>query len=252
MKKYLKKHLHLFSTFCFSLLLISISCVISFSSITTNELSLVSASNMKLYFVSTAKSQLETSAKAISLDQMKNDGSGYVWKKDNYYYIILSSFLNKNDAELVKNKLKEDDVEAEIIEINFPSISITNPLATPESKSTLLSALNLFHSTFSSLFDIAISLETNIYDETNGFLEINKAHAKCDEILKNFQIVFQNTTFKPLTTLLQALEIVNEKIDLLSDNEKIYKEQTLISSIKYRSIEVMQIYQNYLLENNWL
>ena len=157
MKKFNGRFLHVFSTISFPLILVMLSCIMSFSTIQASETFLSSSLDFEIYFLTSTKSQVENSAKALAEYQMARDGAGYILKQDNYFYVISSAYENKNDADLVSAKLKSDGEENEIIKKSFPSITLSSPIPSPEAKSTLTAALNIFLSSYRSLFDISIA-----------------------------------------------------------------------------------------------
>jgi len=241
------KLIQVITAICFVFLLCGLSFVLAFSSSTNvNESSLSKTPSFTLYLVSTAKSQLESEATVLGKDAMNNDGGGYVWKNGNYYYVISSAYENENDARLVSNTLKNENIENEIFEISFETLNLTPPLDNAEAKSTFNVALNLFYSTYKELFDISISLHTNIYDETKAFIEINKVLAKADEVMKNFHLIFGKISQPLIDILEKALIDENETLGLLSENQKITEKQTLLSQIRYSYTKICAIYHNFL------
>jgi len=246
MKIFASKISHILSTVIFSIMLVMLSCIYSFSTLQASETFVVSSPSLKMFFIYSTKSQLGSSAKSLAEYQMARNGAGYIWKNENYYYVISSAYENKNDAELVSAKLKSDGEENEIFEISLKSINFICPISSPEAKSTLGAGLNLFVSTYRSLFDISVCLDTKIYDETNAFLEINRTYAKADEVMKNFHIVFGECEEKQIKSLENAILDLNESIGFLAENQKINEKQTLISQIRYHYVQIIEIFNSFL------
>ena len=238
---------HIFSTILFAIMLVMLSFVFSFSTLQASETFSANSPSVKIYFVSSTKSQLESSAKTLAEYQMARNGAGYIWNIDNYFYVISSAYENKNDADLVSASLKNKGEENEVFELTLPSINFISPIASPEAKSTLSAGLNIFLSTYRSLFDISICLDTKIYDETNAFLEINKCYAKADEIMKNFHIVFGDREEKNIMSLENAILDLNENLALLAENQKVNEKQTLISQVRYKYVQTIEIFNNFVL-----
>ena len=235
------------TSICFIFLLCGLSFVLAFTSATNvSETALCNTPSFSIYFVSTAKSQLESEAISLGKDAMNKGGAGYVWKNGNYFYVISSAYENKNDALLVSNKLSNDNIENEIFEVNFETLSLTPPLNSPEAKSTFNTSINLFYSTFIDLFDISVSVDTNLYDETKAFIEINRIQSKADEVMKNFHLLFGEISSPVIDSLDDAITDENETLGLLADNQKLTEKQTLVSQIRYCYTKICEIYHNFL------
>lgn len=245
MKK--NKLIKVITSICFVFLLCGLSFVLAFSSATNvSETSLYNTPSFTIYFVSTAKSQLESEALSLAKDAMNNDGGGYVWQKDNYYYVVSSAYENKNDAQLVSNSLTNENIDNEIFEIEFSSLNLSPPISSTETKNTFNAGVHLFYTTYKDLFDISVSLDTNLYDETKALIEINRVEAKADEIMKNFHLVFGEISQPLVDSLEEAIIDENETLGLLSSNQKLTEKQTLISQIRYSYTKICAIYHNFL------
>lgn len=247
MEKNKTKNIKVFSSICFVFVVIGTIFASAFStSTTTAETQTCNVPSFSIYFVSTSKSQVENESRTIGKDIMKNGGAGYVWQKENYFYVISSAYENKNDADLVSTQLKNNKIENEVFEVKFDSVNLACPNNTPESKSMLTTALNSFHSTYQNLFDLSVSLDTNIITETSTQLEINSIHAKSDEIMKNFHIVYGDLKIEIINELENSLIDLNESLGLLAQQQKLDEKQTMLSLIRYCYIEICEIYFNFL------
>ncbi len=249
MKIFKQKNFKVVTLICSVFLCLGLSFVFAFTSSTTvTETTLSSTPSFTLYCVSTAKSQLESEAITLGKDNMKSGGAGYVWKKDNYFYVISSAYENKNDAMLVSASLENNKIQNEVFEIKFDGINMSSPINSPEAKSTFNAAINMFFSTYKDLFDISVCVDTKLYDETNAFLEINRIQAKADEIMKNFHLVFGEISSAICESLEHAIIDANETIGLLSENQKIIENQTLVSQIRYCYTKICAIYADFLID----
>lgn len=241
------KKFNIITVICSVFLAFGLCFVFAFSSSTAvTETNLSSTPSFCLYCVSTAKSQLESEAVTLGKDNMKSGGGGYVWKKENYFYVISSAYENKNDAMLVSADLENNNVKNEVVEFQFDLINLSSPINSPEAKSTFNAAINMFISAYKDLFDISVCLDTNIYDETNAFLEINRIQAKADEIMKNFHLVFKDCSSAICDSLEKAIISTNEAISHLADNKKEFENQPLLSQIRYCYTKTCAVYADFL------
>ncbi len=242
MKNRFKKTISLISfLFIFSFGIFSFA----FTSSTTVENNLACPS-FSIYFVSTAKSQLEAEASSLARDEMSNQNGGYVWHEGNYFYVISSAYENKNDATLVSTNLKNSGIKNEIFEITFPSISFPFSFKSSEEKSIFQAAINLFYSSYKHLFDISICLDTKLYDETKALIETNNLQAKADEIMKNFTLVFNEEKDAIFNHLDEAIIDTNETIGLLTEKQFLSSKQSFLSLTRYTYTKILAIYHNFL------
>ena len=248
-----RKTLHssrVISSICFVFILVGICFVSAFSSstITASETQIANTPSFSLYLVCTSKSQLQTESETISKDIIKNDGAGFIWKKDNYYYVISSAYENKNDAELVSAEMRMKDIENEVIQVDFSSLKIPQPLSTQESKSTFNASIFLFYNLYKNLFDLSVSLDTKIIDETQALLDINRNLAIADEVKKNFIVLFNDIETPVVKELQQALCSANDTLFKLSEGERLSEKQTMLSHVRYAYCEICQIFFNFLIK----
>jgi hypothetical protein len=241
------KNIKVFSSILLTFVLLGTIFVSAFSSTTqTSETQTCNSPSFSIYFISTSKSQLQNEALTIAKDKMKNGDGGYVWQKDNYFYVISSCYENENDATLVSTQLKNNNIENEVFEIKYDALNLTCPTNTPEGKSMLTAALNTFYLTYQNLFDLSISLDTNITTETNALLQINGLFAKNNEILRNYEIIYGEYQNNVICMLNDSLTKLNTNLENLINHIKIDKTQTLLSSIRYSYIDVCRIYFDFL------
>lgn len=199
-----------------------------------------------IYFVATAKSQLESEASSLAKDTMANGCGGYVWKNENYFYAISSAYENKNDATLMSNSLENKNIKNEIFCIDFPAKNVLTEFEKKEEKSLFLTATYSFYSSFKTLFDISVCLDTNLYDEEKAMLEISNLQRTIDEIMKNFDSIFGDCDLEILSHLNNATVDQSETIGQLSAKQFITEKQSLLSLIRYSYTKIIAIFHNFL------
>lgn len=244
MKKNKLPYIRVLSSFCFILILAMSVFVFAFSSATASEIVLSNSKSFSIYFVAVAKSQIESEACTLAKDKIADNSAGYVWKNENYFYVINSAYENKNDAELVGLNLSQNNIKNDIFRVNFSSISIDSPLSSKEATSILNSSLDAFLSCYRSLFDISVSLDNNVYDYTKTMFEINRINSQTDEIMKNYNLIFSEINTPPFETLSLSLSRLNEITSCLSQTSE--ESSELLSQIRYSYCEILEIYYNFL------
>lgn len=194
--------------------------------------SVVSCDKQTVYAISMAKSQLKNEIEAQKNDLQSKTGAGYIYEKGSYFYLIASLYENINDAELVKNNLKTNNIETEIINIELENLKIEGSFS-PEEKSVLTSAIKADYDTFRSLYDVAISLDTGLFDKTKAKLECNAVYSNHVSTKSNFETMFKKTTNKNLLSLQKQLEQTNEILSDLINEKYNTNNQDFSSLIKF-------------------
>ena len=208
----------------------------------------VSSNEFEIYMLSLSKSKIENEAKAVAEDYRKIGAGGFIWEKDDYFHIVSSAYANKNDAELVQNSIKiNQKIESEIFSVKFKSYSI-NGSFNGEEKKVIQKTINACQNYYTSLYDIAISLDTGVYNEISAKLEVNNSAQTLATTYANFNTLYSNTPSSPYNDLNKLIEKAVKLSQKLSSGERISKEQTYSSLVKYRYIEILELYYNFINE----
>lgn len=206
----------------------------------------VSSADYTLYFLTLSKSQIKNEAITHAPDFREIGAGGFVWQEGEYFYVVSSVYANKNDAGLVQNSLKQtQNIESEIISVKFESVNIIGSFNADEKKiiSRSLSASMNF---YNSIYDIAISLDTGVYNEISAKLAVNSAHNALAKTYADFSTIYSNPVEEPIKNIDEMLEKINKTSQKLCTGEKISDAQTYSSLLKYRYIEVLSIYNEFI------
>ncbi len=181
-----------------------------------------------IYAVSIEKALSMTQAKDKVESVVQKNGAGFIYSKDNVYYVLASGYENKSDAEKVVEHLSDSGVSSEIVEIKVDKIEIDMNLSTNE-KTTMSESINLFKNTYKTLYDISISLDTAVKSKSECKLLLNDLKANVLKTQSNFDTQFNSKLnskllsiklqINELTTTIQTL-INNADNDLLSAHIK--------------------------------
>lgn len=202
----------------------------------------VKTNSYTLYMISLADSKLEKEAEMLCEDYQKIGAGGFVWKSEDYYHVISSAYLNKNDATLVQNSIKTNqNIESKLIEVKFNGIEIYQTLDANENK-VMTKAGNLFYNYYLSLFDIAVSYDTFVYNEISARLAVNNLHSSLLETIANFETVFKdNLSSQEISPLYCSLLKAKEISEDLCGGEKLNSNQTYSSLLKYRYLQMLDL-----------
>lgn len=206
----------------------------------------VSSSAFELHFLTLSKSQVENEAKAHAPDYRTIGAGGLVWKQGEYYYVVSSAYANKNDADLVQSNLKQvQNIESEIVTVKFASITINGTFSSEEKK-IISKALGASLAYYNSIYDIAISLDTGVYNEISAKLAVNSAHNTLATTYADFYTLYGEPIEEPIKNISSLLKDITKTSQKLCTGEKISEGQTYSSILKYRYLEVLARYNSFL------
>ena len=139
----------------------------------------------------------------------------------------------------MKNNLETSGVSAEILKIELSEIKIKGNFST-ERKEILNKCLRADFDTFKALYDVAISLDTNVFDKTKAKLQCNNIFSNHISTKTNFQTFFKeelnNETFKRINeNLLSTENILSNLISEIFQNPN----QTFSSLIKLSYCQIL-------------
>ena len=198
----------------------------------------LSSNPLSVYAISLARSPTSLGAESLASDYRKIGSGGFVLEEEDGFHVISSAYLNKSDAELVKNSIEQNqNIQASIIEFSVPQISVSLSLDNKEKK-VLQKALNAHENAYRLLFDIALSLDTNVYNEISARLAINSAFSEINTIVSDYKILFDEV--EALNTFTEALDNLANNLQKLCSGITITSGQTLSSLVKYRYCEILQ------------
>ena len=202
----------------------------------------VSSSPFEITFISLSKSQVKNEALSLASDIQKKDGSGFVIQNENYFHLTHSAYINKNDAQLVQNSLKNNEnLETELVSIKFASFSVIGSFSPDEIK-VLTKSLNAFLDFYKEIYDISVSVDTNVYNEISARLAVNNTHNNLAKTIDNFTLLFGQSTSPYLQTLSTGLSDLKSISQSLCGGVPLNSTQTYSSLLKYRYTEALQLY----------
>lgn len=201
----------------------------------------VSSTPFEIYFISLSKSQVKNEALTHAKDFQALNAGGYVFEYENYFHIISSAYLNKNDAVLVQNNLKNTySLDSEIFSVKYKSFSILGSFSSDENK-ILSKALNSFLEYYKNIYDIAVSLDTAVYNEISARMAVNNYHNNLCTIIDNFNLIFQEKD-ENLAFLYEKMLKLKEISQFLCSGITLNNLQTYSSLLKYRYTECLNLF----------
>lgn len=230
-----------FSTFFIilaALICISVGYSISTFIITTSLIDTTGVNQLQLtVYALSSKSGTEKSALLEEAKILQANGdAGYILRQDDTYYLVNNVYKNENDADLIKKTSQNESYT--IVPYKIEQINLVGSFSSTE-EDVLRKALNFQSSAFQTLYDISLSLDTNIYTETTAKLKINELVANFISINSSFSTLFAENRDVEITKLKNRLENFNTNLTSLMNGEFQNETQTLSSLIKFTYCNIL-------------
>lgn len=201
----------------------------------------VTVQSFSLYAISVNDATTNALAEDMSATTKDQGGAGYIYLDGNNYYILASLYENLSDAEKVKSNILSQKSNAQIITLQFDALRFDNSLESQE-KETLTSALNIFKSTYKKLYDLAVSLDTNVKSEVAAKLEVNTIKNSVSKIKNDFSTIFKDTKDTDLLNIKSSIQKLETSLTSLMENNS--TDYSYSTYVKYEYINDMMIYKD--------
>ncbi len=236
-----------------SLLLIACLIVANYISIfiikANNKSEEITNPEVEIHMLSLSKSKLEREAKTIAPDFQEIGAGGFIWKNGDYYHVVSSAYLNKNDAELVKNSIKiNQNIDSEIFTVKIPTYKI-NGSFNGEEKKVITKALQVSLTLYTSIYDIAVSVDTGVLNELSAKLSVNSTINSISTTYANFDTLYPNPIESPMKEIKAYLKNIIKVGKSLASDERENSSQVYSSHLKYRYLEAINNYYNFVKQN---
>ena len=171
-----------------------------------------------------------------SLEETENEAENfsdtnfglYIYENENTFHLIASCYKNNNDAELVKNNLKANGIEAEILKLQKDSIILEGNF-TQNEEAILKDCLAIILNIYTELNDISVSLDTAIIDEVTAKLKINEVYSKVLTTKNNFETLFKVNSSADIKNIREDFSQIDEILLDLTNTDN----NNLSAQIKY-------------------
>lgn len=194
------------------------------------------SSAYNIYAIAFYKTTDESSTSGLAKKIQTKNGAGYVYKKDNVYYVLASAYESENDAKKVLEKNETDMLSGEIIKISVNEISLNMTLSGKE-KIAISNSLGCFKDVYLNLYDLSVSLDTEVKNQTECKLAISNLKANLTKIQSDFDTHFNAKLDKNLLSIkLKLADLSTMLQDLLEqDSDGL----SFSSKLKYDSIQAV-------------
>lgn len=228
----------------------SISVVVFFSLAFSNFLVVNKIVNVNSSFITNAKvlyalsldsANTLVSAKEISEKQQSQGGAGYVYFKNDKYFVISSIYQNSQDCKKVQQNLKKSGLEPEIVEILLPPINLKLNLS-----SNLLNlftkAVNLFYENYTNLYSISTEFDKQTLDNTGAKMQIKQILDNNKTIYNDFSKQFSKSSN---SSIIYTKIYLAKSNALLEDLLSLTDEKNMSSEIKQTYTKIIDNYLDF-------
>lgn len=217
-----------------------ISCAYFFSNVLINTGLFSNTNSLQLekqtfYAISMNESENENDLQSNKTLLQSQNGAGFIFKQNSTFHLIASIYENKADAELVKNNLVSQNTSCDILTISIPATQIDGNFSNDE-KVVLSQCLKSKTEIFKQLYDVAISLDTQVLDKTKAKLQCNQIFSSLISTKTNLQTMFKNKNLENLQNELKNIE--NNLSNLISENYE-NENQTYSSLVKQTYCKIL-------------
>lgn len=203
----------------------------------------VKQNSFDIYAISLSSFSNKLEAEEISKSYKRKNAGGFVWKIDGLYHILASAYTSENDAIKVKDKLIDISIDSKVVKIEFDEVIMQGSYNQHE-KTCLVNSLTCFKTTYEKLYDISVSLDTEVLKEIECVLAVGEIKSGIVETLSNFNNLFND---KLTTNLLKIKVSLNSLVKTLEITDE--KDDTTIpysSKLKYAYLDVLNNYYSII------
>lgn len=211
-----------FFAFLTLVLCVSVGYLISTLVVTTNlfqTTSKVESQNNTYYLLSIYQNENKEDCEN-NLQNFQNQGcAGYIYENDGKYHIIASIYDNVNDAELVKSSLQANGYTVEILNYKISGFSLEGNFSTPEQQ-VLKDCLQVQNKIYKSLYDVSVSLDTNVYDELTARFNVNETYSNFLTTKNNFETLFSEKNNNDIISIRELFNTISSELETLTNSKE--------------------------------
>lgn len=167
-----------------------------------------------VYMLSLGEFNNRGDAEKVSLGATVQGASGFVWEKDNRYFVVGSMYKSNEDAEKVKNNLLgSSNYKAEVVQVKYPKINISFDDYENSDVDKIENAISFFDDVYLEVYNWSLKFDKG---EINN-LAISSGLSSLRGELKGFVSKIQTLLSTP-NAKLQYIQDSLIKLDELMDS----------------------------------
>lgn len=151
-------------------------------------------------------------AQNVALGSTIQGASGYVWEKDNKYYVIGNIYSSLEDANKVIENINGTNYKADILEICFDKLKMNFDVYANSDMLTINDALEIFDVVYSSLYSYSVMFDKGDISHLAVSSNISNLRGELKGVIINVQNLL-NKTESQLKTVQRYLVGLDEVLD---------------------------------------
>lgn len=172
----------------------------------------IKTSETNMYAVTMGEYLEKNEAEKVALGVSVQGAGGFVWEKDNKYYVVGNVYSNKEDAQKVSENLVETKYNINILEINFPKLNLDFSMYENEDMSVINDAVNIFDDVYELIYDYSIKFDKKEISHLAVSSGISNIRGEVKGIIVNVQNLINKSSSK-LKHIQNSLVKIDEVLD---------------------------------------
>ena len=196
----------------------------------------VKGGSFSLYAIKLYSATTQAQANDLSANAKQKNCAGYIYMTNTEYMILASAYENQSDAQKVETNLKNSEISCEIITIDFPKLELSTNVSSTE-KTALENAVSVFRTIYKKLYDLSVSVDTNLSTEIESKIAIANIVSEFTKIKASFESIFN----QKISTELLELKLSLANVDKILSDLSNFSDTTIPYSaqIKHTYFEVL-------------
>lgn len=183
-------------------------------------------------------------AEAVAREIQTKGGAGYILN-DKYFRVLAMGYASQDDAQKVRQQLKNDGLESQIYSISAPGVNM-EITASADKVNSVKSAFSIWIDKTKALEDMAKKLDTSAISVEDAKKDIEETVGAFESTLEQLKAYSATQDSNHVLTGLQ--ELYQKSIESLRQifNENISDRVANSSKIKYTYIDMVYKYKQYM------
>lgn len=183
-------------------------------------------------------------AKLLAQEIKQKGGAGYIIE-DDYFRVMAMAYTTEDDAQTVKNQLKEQEVESQIYKMTCPGVNM-EITATREKIDGIKLSFQIWNEKLSQLGELIRELDTN---KTTSEMALNKLQGIRDELEAHREKISEYVAANEGNAILEELQKLYQS--QISNMDEILQKNpadrvAISSDIKYNYIDMIFQFKKYI------
>jgi len=154
----------------------------------------------------------KSEAEKVALGTMVQGAAGFVWENKSKYYVIGNVYANQEDANMVKENLKDSKYNLGTMQIEFPGINIDFSQYDNSDMNSIKKSFEIFDHVYKKIYDLSISFDKGEITHLAVSSELSGLRGEVKAIIVSVQNLL-NISSSNLSKVQNALVKLDELLD---------------------------------------